>query len=105
MSQTYFRNFNTIAYANTPAVDLTERIVVQRSTQYNPYIFYPLDISDGVRPDMVAYTNWGDPFTSWVLYLTNDIIDPYYEYYLTREQFINFINDKYGTVTKSQQLI
>lgn len=105
MPQTYFKNFNTINYANTPAVDLTERIVVQRSTQYNPFIFYPLDISDGVRPDMIAYTNWGDPFASWILYMTNDIIDPYYDYYLTREQFINFINSKYVTVTKAQQLI
>lgn len=105
MSQTYFKNFNTINYDTIPAIDLTERIVVQRSTQYNPFIFYPMDITDGIRPDMVSYSQWGDPFASWILYLTNDIIDPYYDWYLTREQFINFITSKYGSVTKSQQLI
>lgn len=107
MAQTYFRNFNTLNYgiANTPAIDLTERIVVQKSSQSNPNIFYPLDISDGTRADMIAHSAWGDPYASWVIYVTNKIIDPYYDFYLTQEQFVNFINTKYGSITAAQQMI
>lgn len=105
MSQTYFKNFNDITYQGVPAVDLTERIVVQQSQQYNPFIFYPLDISDGIRADMIAYSAWGDPYASWVLYLTNNIVDPYYDYYLNQEQFTNFITEKYGSITNAQQLV
>jgi len=105
MSQTYFKNFNEINYSNTVALDLTERVVVQRNSEFNPYIYYPLDISDGTRADMIAYTSWGDPYASWVLYLTNNIIDPYYDFYLTQEQFLQFIITKYGSITYAQQLI
>jgi hypothetical protein len=105
MSQTYFKNFNIITYANTPALDLTERIIVRNGTQYNPYQYYPLDISDGVRADMISYQNWGDPYASWILYLTNNIIDPYYDFYLTQEQFNEFIKGKYGTTVRAQNTI
>jgi hypothetical protein len=105
MPATYFKHFNRFNYANTPAIDLTERVVVQRGSQFNPFQYYPLNISDGIRADMIAHNIWGDPYASWILYLTNNIIDPYYDFYLTREQFIQFINEKYGTVTKAQQLI
>jgi hypothetical protein len=105
MPQTYFKNFNTIAYSNTPALDLTERIVVRNGTQFNPYQYYPLDISDGVRADMISYQTWGDPYASWILYITNNIIDPYYDFYLTQEQFSEFIKIKYGSVQRAQNII
>lgn len=107
MPQTYFKNFQQLNYgsANTLAIDLTERIVIQRGTQWNPYIFYPLDISDGIRPDVIAYTTWGDPYASWVLYLSNKIVDPYYDYFLTQEQFSQYIVGKYDSLQAATEKI
>jgi hypothetical protein len=81
-SETYFKNFNTIQYGNNSVVDITERVVVLNNVQKNPYVYYPLDITDGARPDQISNQNYNDPFASWVLYLSNDIVDPYYECYL-----------------------
>lgn len=105
MSESYFKNFNTITYANNQAVDLTERVVVVNNQEKNPYIFYPTDITDGARPDQIASVAYKDPHASWLLYLSNDIVDPYYEWYLNDYQLNEFVGKKYGTVEKAQQKI
>lgn len=97
MSDSYFSNFNTIKYGNNSVIDITERVVVTENTQKNPFIYYPVDISDGDRADNVAFNNYQDPYKSWIVYLNNDIIDPYYEWYMNQDQFIEFIKTKYGS--------
>ena len=97
-TETYFKNFNTIQYGNNSVVDITERVVVLNNVGKNPYVYYPLDITDGARSDQIADASYNDPYSSWVLYLSNDIVDPYYEWYLTQDQFNNFIITKYGSI-------
>jgi hypothetical protein len=101
MADTYFSAFNVINYANTYAVDLNERTVVLKNAIKNPYLFYPFDITNDVRPDQIAFQAYGDPYTSWAIYMTNDIVDPYYEWYLNDYEFTQFIKDKYGTLEKA----
>lgn len=33
----------------------------------------------------------------WMIWLANDIVDPYYEWYLSEQEFDAFIQDKYGS--------
>ena len=109
MPETFFKNFNVIQYGNSSSnsavIDITERVVQLNNTQKNPYIYYPLDITDGARADQLSYFNYNDPYASWVLYLANDIIDPYYEWYLTQDQFNQFIVTKYGSIANAQQTV
>jgi len=104
-NETYFKNFNKIQYANNTVIDITERIVILNNVQKNPYIYYPSDITNGVRPDQITNQFYKDPFMSWVLYLTNDITDPYYEWYLNQDQFDNFIVSKYGSLSAAMQKV
>jgi hypothetical protein len=109
MSETYFKNFNTIQYGNSTSnsavVDITERVVVINNIQKNPYIYYPLDITDGVRADAISYNLYKDAYASWTLYLANDIVDPYYEWYMTDKQFNDYISSKYGSIAIAMQKI
>ena len=105
MTQSYFTNFNTVSYANNKVVDITERITVTPTTTKNPYAYYPLTLETGVRADTVAYTTYQDPYLSWAVYLTNDIVDPYYEWYLTDDQFNSFIVNKYGSYSNATSKI
>lgn len=105
MSESYFKNFNFINYANNVAVDLTERVIVVNNLEKNPYIFYPTDITNGARADQISNEIYNDPYASWLLYLSNDIVDPYYEWYLNDYQFNEFIGNKYGSVERAQQKI
>jgi hypothetical protein len=102
---TYFTNFSNTVYSNSVAVDITERVVVSNTTTSNPFLYYPLTLNEGIRPDNIAYAAYGDPYASWVLYLCNGIIDPYFDWYLSTDQFNSFIIDKYGSVPIAQQRI
>jgi hypothetical protein len=108
-NQTYFSMFNTINYgnstSNTVVLDITERVVTLQNIEKTPYVFYPLDITNGARADQIANYNFSDPFSSWVLYLTNNITDPYYDWYLDDDQFNQFIVDKYGSIQIAKQTI
>ena len=104
-TETYFKNFNTVTYSNNSVVDITERVVVLNNIQKNPYVYYPLDLTEGSRADQIADQNYNDSYASWVLYLSNDIVDPYYEWPLTDYQFDAHIVSKYGSMEKALQKI
>ena len=101
----YFKNFKTIDYANNKVVDITERVTVTPNALKNPYAYYPLSIVNGARADTVASTTYKDPYLSWSIYLANDIVDPYYEWYLNDNQFTDFIVGKYGSIANATSKI
>ena len=97
MSQdSYFRSFPFISYANNVCINITARTKLLETVKANPSLYYPLDINDGSRADQVAQTQYNDPYKSWILYYSNEIIDPYYEWYMSNDEFTNFIVKKYG---------
>lgn len=96
MTEKYFDKFPTVTYANNKVVDITERVVLTDNTLKNPYIFYPYDMVVNERPDQFANRYYDDPYMSWVLYLTNQTIDPYYNWYLTEEELKNHMIAKYA---------
>ena len=69
------------------------------------FVYYPLSLAQYARPDQVAYNVWGDPYLSWILYLTNDIRDPYHDWYLSQEQFDSYISTKYGSIANAMNTI
>ena len=105
MSQKYFDKFPIISYANAQAVDLTKRTTMLDRVSNNPYVFYPYEITDGERADQLSYRYYGDPYDSWVIYMTNKIVDPYYEWYLSEQQFYDFIEKKYGSYITAQKKV
>ena len=108
-SETYFQNFKLLQYGNSASnnivVDITQRIATLKNVEKNPYVFYPLEITSGTRADQLAQLNYNDSYSSWVFYLTNDITDPYYEWYLTPDEFNQFITTKYGSVANAMSTI
>ena len=95
MSERYFDKFPIITYANNQARDITERVVFTDNTLKNPYVFYPYTIETYERPDQFANRYYDDSFYSWLLYLSNSVVDPYYEWYLQEEELSELIQKKY----------
>jgi hypothetical protein len=62
----------------------------------NPFIFYPYEINNE-RADQLSDRYYDDAFQSWILYFSNKIVDPYYEWHLNENEFNEFIVSKYGT--------
>jgi hypothetical protein len=101
MTERYFEKFRTIEYANTVAVDITQRSVFVTAAYNNPLFYYPYDIAQGERPDMIADRYYNDQYMSWLLYFGNKIVDPYYDWYLDPTTFDNFIVKKYGSLANA----
>lgn len=96
MAENYFKKFQTITYANNAVLNIMNRTSIKEQIFNNPNLFYPYDISNGLRPDQIADSYYNDQYMDWVLYLSNKVIDPYYGWYLNNEDFNKFVVKKYN---------
>ena len=101
----YFDKFSSITYANTTSVDIIRRVKVLDKYYSSPYYFYPYDISEKERADQFSNRYYKDSYKSWIVYLSNKIIDPYYEWYMHDREFYEFLANKYGSVYNAQTRI
>lgn len=102
MPDKYFSAFPIVTYSNTEVVDITVRTTMLDKVITNPYVFYPYEIDSNERADQLSARYYEDQFKSWILYLSNKITDPYYEWYMNENEFVEFITKKYGTYYSAQ---
>jgi hypothetical protein len=98
VSNKFFDKFPLISYRGANCVNITERVALLQSVAMNPYLFYPYDIQDNERADQFANRYYGDPYESWLIYLTNQIYDPLREWYLPTDEMNTLVNEKYGSI-------
>jgi hypothetical protein len=103
MVERYFQKFPIISYSNTRVVDITRRTTLLNKVSNNPYVYYPYEIVDEERAEQFSSRYYEDPYQSWVLYLSNNITDPYYEWYLSERQLVEFCDKKYGSYYLAEQ--
>jgi hypothetical protein len=77
------------------AVDITRRFSVANFISNAAVTFDEYIVQDGERPDVVAYDYYDDYTLDWLVLLTNEIHDPYFQWPLGYEQFNNMILQKY----------
>ena len=97
MSDRYFEKFKRVSYANNIVVDITQRTVILNTILNNPYLFYPYDISDNERPDQISDRYYNDQYMSWLIYMSNKMYDPYYQWYLNNDEFTKYLKKKYDS--------
>ena len=64
--------------------------------------FYKMEIRPEDTPTSIAYDYYGSVNYVWLVYLSNQIVDPYFEWYLNDQAFDQFIVAKYGSVAQAQ---
>lgn len=105
MTERYFEKFPVIQYSNNQVVDIMRRTVLLNRISENPYVFYPYDISDNERADQFSSRYYNDSYQSWIVYMSNKITDPYYEWYLSESELNEFVTKKYGDIYTAQEKI
>lgn len=101
----YFSSFPYVAYdptgENKPqlAIDITKRFRLNEIQKNKKYVLYDYDIKDRDRPDLMAEKYYGDSTLDWLIFIVNEIFDPYYQWPLTYDQFQGYIVQKYGSVS------
>lgn len=95
----YFSKYPTIIYNNILARDITRRTNFLKNNLSNPYVFLPYTVKEGEKPEDIAYHYYGSVESTWLVLLCNNIIDPYYDWPLTQQQFDAYIIDKYTSIS------
>jgi len=97
----YFENFPTIEYNGRRVKDITRRSAFLTAVQNNPYVYYPYTVSSNERAEDVARLYYGSVDFVWLVYLANNIMDPYHEWPMNENTFNDYLVDKYAE--QSQQ--
>ena len=95
----YFSKFPTITYNKVDVKDITRRSVFLSQNLSNPYVFLPYTIKENEKPEDIAYYYYGSVDYTWLVLLSNNIIDPYYEWPLDENDFNNYLIQKYETIS------
>jgi hypothetical protein len=102
--------FNTLPKIITPdengnsilLTNLVTRARLIEQLQNNPMLFYEYAIQDGDTPEIIAEKYYGDPFRYWIILLSNEIFDPLWDWPMTDEMLLEYIDTKYATEAEAE---
>ena len=98
----YFNRFPTMIYdmkndGNYKLLpDILRRVKQRNAIKQGQFVFDNYDVRDGEKPEDVAYKWFGDAQLHWVILMTNNVTDRYYQWPMNQPQFAEFLTDKYG---------
>ena len=98
----YFSQFPLMAYdvagnKNYKLLpNILKRVKLRAGLRSGAFLFDTYDVKDGENPEDIAFKWFGDAQLHWVILMTNNITDRYYQWPLTQPQFQEHLADKYG---------
>ena len=98
----YFSQFPLMAYDMAGnkqyklLPDILRRVKLRSGIRSGSFLFDNYDVKDGERPEDIAFKWFGDAEYHWVILMTNNITDRYYQWPLSQPQFQEHLKDKYG---------
>jgi len=95
MATKYFENFPIINYEGKRVRDITRRSSFVRAVSNNPYVYYPYTVKENERAEDIALDYYGSVEYVWLIYMANNIIDPYYEWPMDTQTFNDYLVSKY----------
>lgn len=98
---TYFSQFPKILYTTDGKsaqliTDFLRRVSTTPYADTNAVIYTEYLIEDGQTPDTVADMIYGDSNLYWIILLTNNIIDPRYDWCMSQYQLMEYTKAKYS---------
>ena len=103
----YFSYFPKGTHTDKLVTDITRRVDFRKTTLADPYAFQPFQIKGDDRAEDIAFYYYGNVGLTWVVWLSNRIIDPYFEWPMSNENFDRFFIKKYEDLSgeTGQQVI
>jgi hypothetical protein len=98
----YFESFPLMAYdikGNEQyklLPNILKRVKLRAGIRSGSFLFDSYDVTDGERPEDIAFKLYGDAELHWVILMTNNVTDRYYQWPLSAPQFAEHLTDKYG---------
>jgi len=98
----YFERFPLMAYnmkgdENYKLLpNILKRVKLRANIRSGMFLFDNYDVVAGERPEDIAFKYYGDPELHWVILMTNNITDRYYQWPLKQPELQAHLEDKYG---------
>lgn len=98
----YFAQFPKIQYdikgdGNVNVIpDIFRRIKLKNKIRDNLVILDKYDLTDGEKPEDVAFKIYGSVDYYWVVLLVNNVVDRYYDWPMGFQEFEEYVKDKYA---------
>ena len=98
----YFSKFPLIPYQISTqdtyklVPDILRRVKMRASLEDGAVLFDRYDVKEIENPEDVAFKWFGSPNLHWVILMTNNVTDRYYDWPLNQVEFAEFLTDKYG---------
>jgi hypothetical protein len=92
----YFENFPIIDYNGKKIRDISRRNTFIKNVSTNPLVFLPYTIRDGERAEDIAQFYYGSTDYVWLVYLSNNIVDPYHQWPKSENELNDYIIAKYA---------
>ena len=98
----YFSKFPLLAYdikgnkVRKLLPDILRRVKLRASIKSGGMLFDKYDVKEGEKPEDVAFKWFGDAELHWVILMTNNVTDRYYDWPMNQTQFAEYLNDKYS---------
>ena len=99
---TYFSYFPTVKYNNTSVRDITRRAKSIETLQSNPYLFLPYTVKEGEKPEDIAFNYYGTVDATWLVLLANNMIDPYTDWPMSYDLFVEYLIGKYSALSNKK---
>ena len=97
----FFEQFPKIAYdisgnKNFKLVtDIFRRIKIRSSIADNVSLYSNYDVPSGETPEITSFKHFGTTDYHWIILLTNNVTDRYYDWPLNEQDFEAFVKSKY----------
>lgn len=104
-----FRNWPTIPYdldkkgKPLQLTNVTLRFKINQLLSSALTVIYEYDVVDGERADIIAHKYYEDASLDWLIYLTNNIVDPQFDWPMDDMTFSRYIKSKYGSAAAAKQ--
>ena len=98
----YFGKFPLIPYQISTqdslklVPDILRRVKIRESLRAGSSLFDRYDVKENENPEDVAFKWFGSANLHWVILITNNVLDRYYDWPLNQVEFAEFLKDKYG---------
>lgn len=104
MAINYFKNFPVVQYNDNAVRNIILKGKIGKDLIQSYDAYYPYTIKAGETPTSLAFDYYGSVEYVWIIFLVNDIVDPYYDWPLDEAVFNEFITNKYGSIAEAMNV-
>lgn len=87
------------------AKDIMTRVQLFRNIREDQVGLVDYTVQEGQRADHIAQAYYGEERLAWLVYLVNNILDPFHHWPKTANELNDHIIAKYGSVAQAQKFI